>query len=471
MAGIPTSNILQPGAVSIVGGATQGLISTLQLLKPEVYNKYGQKYGTEDFTWWLSTFGGMEKTINREFEWWENRGKLMTAITTASGATSTAGSTITLTLSAGDHYNSGTETPLRVGETLRTAIGNVEFEILTIPVTTAYAFEFTARPKQAVTVTISSGDILLFGGDMDAGEASDSIEPLIHTDIKYTNTTTEMRDSWSATDLSEMTTVWYDSGVTGDEMAGGGQAGTSYFTYKGLVKTNTRFKNYVEAKLMRGDTVTNTGLNSTNSVGTQGFIPKILEDGETIGYTPGTLDIAKMHEITRVMDVNGCAMQNLWLQDIYQRQNFSDGIFKEFPAGAFVWGEKAASEEAAIAYGAKSLDIDGYRLEVKKYPLFNTEYSTGKTPTTDRFRNFGIISPLSGETRDAKDATKSYKNIQVMVQPPVGGGTVGNGIRVWQHGGASLNPTSGKMEDKVEMICYRGIRVCLANQFIVVQSA
>ena len=170
------------------------------------------------------------------------------------------------------------------------------------------------------------------------------------------------------------------------------------------------------------------------------------------------------------MDVNGCAKDNLWLQDIYQRQNFSDGIFKEFPAGAWVWGANEKSEEANINYGVQSIMIDGYRFGVKKYKQFNTETYTGKTPTADAFRNYGIICP-QGTARDSKDSTKVYKNITVMYQQPVKGGTVGNGIRVWQWGGGSLNPTDGTMRDHVEMITYRGLRVCAANQFIQVTAS
>jgi hypothetical protein len=302
---------------------------------------------------------------------------------------------------------------------------------------------------------------------VDVGEASTQREPLVHLDVKYDNDVTEIREPWSATDLAEMTEVYYSSGVSGSEPAGGAQAGTSYFTYKGLVKANTRFKNNIELKLMRGDEVTNTGLLSSTSVGTQGFIPKITADGETVNYTPGTLDIAKLHEITRIMDVNGCTKENLWLQDIFQRQDFSDGIFKEFPAGAWVWGKNENSEEAAINYGVQSMQIDGYLLKVKKYKEFNTEVTTGKTPTVDYFRNYGVICP-QGTVRDAKDAGKVYKNVQVMVQNPPKGGTIGNGIRVWQYGGGSQNPTDGTMRDQVAMITYRGLRVCAANQFIIV---
>ncbi len=476
MAGIPTSNILQPGAISLPQVNRQ-LISDLQLLTPQYYKQYIEKYGNEDFTWWLATYGGMEEVKNRNFFWWENRGKLQVGVQTAANVSSSAGATITLTLLSGDHFNSGTESPLRVGETVRVASTNVEGEILTVDTTTPFAFTFTVRPKISTQSLASAGsasylttDVLIFGGDMDAGEASNSINPLIHLDQKYDNNITEMRESWSATDLAEMTEVWYNSGVSGSDMAGGAQSGTSYFTYKGLVKSNQRFINNVEFKLMRGNIVNNTGLTTTTSVGSLGIIPKILADGETVGYTPGTLDIAKMHEITRIMDVNGSAKDNMWLQDIFQRQNFSDGLFKEYPAGAYVWGENLNSEEAAINYGVDMLKIDGYMFKVKKYKQFNTEMTTGLTPVNDFFRNFGMICP-QGETRDAKDVTQAYKNITVMYQQPPKGGTTGNGIRVWQWGGASQNPTSGLMTDNIETITYRGTRVVAANQFIIVQAS
>jgi len=401
----------------------------------------------------------------------------MVGVQSAGNVAAAAGATITLTLAAADHFNSGTESPLRVGETVRVASTNVEGQIIAINTTTPGAFTFNVRPKISTQALNSAGsgnylstDVLLFGGDMDAGEASDSINPLIHLDEKYENNITEMRESWSATDLAEMTEVFYNSGASGNEMAGGAQAGTSYFTYKGLVKSNQRFINNVEFKLMRGNIVNNSGLTTTSSVGSEGIIPKVLADGETIGYTPGTLDIAKLHEITRVMDVNGCANENVWLQDIFQRQNFSDGLFKEFPAGAYVWGSNEKSEQAAINYGVETLRIDGYMFKVKKYKQFNTEMTTGITPVNDYFRNFGMICP-QGETRDAKDVTKAYKNITVMYQQPPKGGTTGNGIRVWQWGGGSQNPSTGSMVDHVETITYRGTRVCAANQFIIVQAS
>jgi hypothetical protein len=118
----------------------------------------------------------------------------------------------------------------------------------------------------------------------------------------------------------------------------------------------------------------------------------------------------------------------------------------------------------------RSILIDGYLFKAKKTPTFNSEVVYGKTPTTDYFRNFGIIVP-QGESRDARDASKSYKNLQVMTMKPPKGGTTGNGIRVWQHGGGSVNATNGTMKDVISQITYAGTRVTASNQFIVVQQA
>ena len=476
--GIPTTNILQPGNISLSGGVTRQLVSDLQLLTPQYYKNYVEKYGSEDFTWWLATYAGMEEVKNRDFFWFENRGKLISGVKAAANAVAPVGGDTTLTLATDFHYNSGTQSPLRVGETVRVASTNVEGEILTVNTAVPGAFTFTVRPKISTQALASAGgggsflatDVLIFGGIMDAGEASGTNASMIQLDEKYTNTITEMRETFSATDLAEMTEVYYTGGFSGDVPAGGAQAGTSLFTLKGLVKSNIRFKDQVEMKLMRGNIVNNSGLTTSSSVGAEGIIPKVLADGETVGYTPGNLDIAKIHEITRIMDVNGSVSENLWLQDIYQNQNFSDGLFAAFPAGAWAWGSNEKSEEAAINYGCKSIAIDGYHFKVKKYRPFNTEYLTGVTPATDQFRNFGMICP-QGETRDSKDASKTYKNITVISQAPPKGGTIGNGIRVWQWGGASMNPTTGTMNDNVEMITYRSTRVAAANQFLIVQAA
>ena len=468
--GIPTSNILQPGAISQQSQNRQ-LMVDLQLLTPQYYKQYTEKYGNEDFTWWLAAHAGMEEVKNQNFFWFENRGKLMPAVSSKTTVAAGVGTPVSVHLGDEAYYNAGTETPLRVGETLRIASSNIEGKITEITDTTAYDFIFTVVPllagerfASAGSTDLLAGEVLLFAGDTDAGETSTQINPLIHLDQKYDNNITEIRDGWSNTDLAQMAETYYEYPVSADMAANGVTA----FTYKGMYKTLVRFKNNVEAKLMRGNLQTNHAYGMTNSQGAQGIIPKVVADGETVGYTPGNLDIQKLHEITRIMDVNGCAKQSAWLSDVFQKQDFSDGIFAAYPAGAFVYGQGEKSKEASVAYGFQEIYIDGYLLNVKKYSQFNTEVTTGLTPENDYFRNFGLIYPM-GETKDAR-TSQAYKNITIMYQEPPKGGTVGNGIRVWQYGGGSPNPTDGTMTNQIAMLTYRSTRVCAANQFIIVQA-
>jgi len=474
-AGILTSNIVQPGAITTSGGTTRAIISNLQLLTPQFYAKYGQKYGTELYDYffqWMATYDGMNIVKNQNFFWFESRGKNQLAVTNlAQVTTPAAGATVTVNIPNSQLYSSGTLSPLRVGETVYVASSNIGGEILTVPTPDSC----TIRPKKSTEAFVSAGstsllagEILIFGGLTDVGEASTQYTSQTHLDTKYDNNITEIREEYAATDLAEMTDVYYNSGVTGDVINNVGQAGTSYFTYKSMVKTDIRYLNSLESRLMRGDNITNTGLISSTSVGTQGFIPKVTTDGETVNYTPGTLDISKLHEITRIMKVNGCAKQNTWLMDLFQRQDFSDGIFKEYPAGAYVWGQGTNSEEAKVAYGCQSLLIDGILFNVKEYAPFNTEVQTGLSPNDDYFRNYGIISP-NGSVPDARDYT-IMKNISVMTQTPPKGGTTGNSIRTWAYGGGSINATDGTMKDSVSYISYRGLRVVCANQFVIVSA-
>lgn len=472
--GIPTSNILQPGVINPGSNGTPlSVISGLQLLTPQYWKKYVERYGSEAYDYffqWLATFGGMEKVNNQNFFWYESRGKNQIAVTNLTQVTSpAAGATVTVNIPASELYSSSTYSPLRVGETVYVASSNIEGEILTVPAVD----QCTIRPKDisqafvsAGSANLLAGEILIFGGLTDVGEASGSRDSQTHLDVRLDNNITVIREDHAATDFAEQAEVWYDSGVSGNTLNGVNQSGTSFFTYKSLVKTERRFLNSIESKMMRGDQVTNTGLLNSPTTGCEGFIPSIISRGEQVNYTPGTLDIAKLHQITRIMDVNGCAKDNVWLQDIYQRQDFSDGIFKEYPAGAYVWGSKENSEEAAVAYGTQQILIDGYMFKVKKYSPFNTEVTTGLTPATDYFRDFGIIAPM-GSVPDAKTYTP-IKNISVMYQDPQKGGTVGNAIRVWAYGGGSMNPTDGTLVDHITMVTYRAIRTAAANQFVLV---
>lgn len=483
MAGIDTSRIPSPNLVSLPA-ATYDFISTLQLLQPHFYKQFVHNFGEQNFTTWLSTFGGMELVEGRDWFHFEDQGKLMSAVTNKTAVAAPApGATVTIALATNDHYNNGTQSAIRVGETVRLASNGVEGKVLSVNKSTPGNHTATIRPLKAGVAFASAGgsgnllvnEIIKLGSNTEAGEASVNIDPQLPIDVRISNTTTEIRDDWKATDRSEMEKIWYDYQEDGGFMSAGIKRGKQgAYTYRGLVMANKRFLNNVDFKLLYGGKQDNTGLN-IGSVGTKGLVPEIVARGNAATYALGSLNLAKIHAITAQMDVNGNPSQNQWLMDIFQRQEIDDTLFAQYPAGAYVWGSDSASEEASVAYGFDSFKIDNYMLQLKKYAGFNTEVTHGKTPDVDQYRNFGIIMPQGtvntksnngGVTKQSK-----LKNVQVMYQEPIGGGTIANGVKIWQYGGAAEENLTPTMDHTVSMICYKGIRLAGAQQFFTVSGS
>lgn len=482
---IAVTNIGRPGAVSLPA-STYDLIANQQLLAPHFYQEFVKQFGEQDFTQWLKTFGGMEEVEGRDFFHFESQGKLMQSVEVATAVVAPAvGATVTIALVAADHYDSGTKSAMRVGETVRIASSGIEGKVLTVNKATPNGHFFTVRPLKAAQAFVSAGsanllagDVVKLAGNTEAGEASINIDPLISIDSRVSNTTTTIREDWTATDRSEMEKVFYNYVADGGFMSAGIKRGKQgAYTYKGLVDSDRRFRNNVALKLMFGGKQDNTGLNA-GDVGTKGLVPEIQARGNAVTYALGALNLAKLHAITAQMDVMGNPVQNQWLMDIQQRQDVDDTLFTQYPAGAYVWGNGSASEAASVAYGFNSFMIDNYMLQLKKYAGFNTEVIYGKAPATDQYRNFGIIMPVgevstkygNGGSQGGVN-TGRIKNVQVMYQQPMGGGTIANGVKVWEFGGnAEVNQT-GTLNHTVSMVTYQGIRAAGLSQFFTVSGS
>jgi len=461
-----TDNVKHPGGVSTAVG--RQLMSDLQIINPKVYPYFVDKYGSENYTAFLSTYAGMEEVKGQKFSHFESKGKNQFAVTVSTLITApAAGATVSLTITAGDVQ--GGVSPLRVGETVRVASSGIEGKVLTVPTATTA----TIRPLKSTQAFVSAGsanllanDVILLMGNTEAGERSTKIAAQVPLDEEIVNYVTQIREDWEASDLAEMEEVYYKFNTGGFGIA---QAGQSAFTYKGLVRANERFLSNIDFKLMKGDLQTNTGLNA-GTQGTQGLIPAARLRSGVVGYTPGSMALADIHTITRTMDVNGSPVQNHWLQDIYQRQEFNDELFTTYSAGGFVWGQGIRSEEASVAYGFQGLFIDGYMFQIKKHSSFNTEVVYGKSVAVagDELKNFGIIIP-QGRVRDAR-TSQTMNNLTVMYQQPRPGGTIANGIKVWEYGANSPQATTPVLEHGVSMVTYRGLRAAAINQFVLVEG-
>jgi hypothetical protein len=440
--------VLQPGNVQPTAGQVgRQFVSDLSILKPQYYDKFIEKYGSQNYTQLLEALGMKATVPSREFFHFESKGKLHSAVQLNGGALASvaAGAEVAVEIAAG-YVDSG-KSPLRIGEVVENAATGVQYKITALGDTVA---KCTIKPLIA---TIDANDdlgatstaFLLFRGITEAGEASSKFNSLTGLTEKKTFYTTEIREDFSITDRAKIEELYFEVN------------GQAYYTYKGLDEAVRRFMNNKEFKLMFGSAATNI----TGTVGTTGLIPQIKAGGQNYQWGgDSAFTIEDFHALARLADFNGGAQEYHFLMDSYLRTAVDDALFTKYQNGAIVWANAGGSQDVAVKYGFDSLKIDGTTFHLKKYLPFNAEAVYGVAPSTSLYKNSGILIPMK-EGRDAQTGDKlpSLRMVYNEVEP-------GKEVKVWETGALAKTPTSDKMELNVHHMAYCGIQVFAANQYI-----
>lgn len=438
---------LQPGSVQPTGGQVgRQFVSDLSILKPQYYDKFIEKYGSQNYTQLLEALGMKAVVPSREFFHFESKGKLHSAVQLNGGALASVAAGAAIDVEISSAFVDNGKSPLRVGEVVENAATGVQYKIMAV----ASATVCTIKPLLS---TIDANDdlgatstaFLLFRGITEAGEASTKTSTLTGLTEKKTFYTTEIREDYSITDRAKIEELYFSVD------------GQAYYTYKGLDEAVRRFMNNKEFKLMFGSAANNI----TGTVGATGLIPQIKAGGQNYQWgTDSSFTIADFHALARLADFNGGAQEYHFLMDSYLRTAVDDSLFSTYGNGAILWANAGGSQEVAVKYGFDSLKIDGTTFHLKKYLPFNAEAVYGVAPTTSLYKNSGILIPMK-EGRDAQTGDKipSLRIVSNEVE-------AGKEVKVWETGALAKVPTSDKMELNVHHMAYCGLQVFAANQYI-----
>ena len=453
--------VLQPGVVSLPVGNRQ-FLSDLQMLDRHFSKEFVEKFGNQNYHTVLNLLGKKVKINGRDFYHHESRGKIQPKVSVNAQITApAAGADVTVTLQAGDHFNGGTQSPIRVGEVVRISTSGIEGKIVSMSKAVNNAHTATIRPLQSGQAFVSAGSANLLAGELlmlmgvtEAGERSSAPDPQFNLTEKVSNTTTEVRDVMRLTDRNMIERLEFEYN------------GQQYFKYKGMKDTQLRFLNDVEFKLMFGDIANNLGAVG-GSVGTQGVIPRVRQGGTTITYTPGSLGIPDIQTLTRTALFNGGPTEYHGLTDIYLRQEFNNELFSQYGAGAINYGSVGGSEEMMVSYGFKGMYMDGFSIFLKTYSPFSPEAVVGAVPATGtpEFRNFGLF--LAQGSMTDPQSKQTLPNIRVEYN------AVENEpeIKSWESGAYASVPNGEVAELAVHWICYPGIELMGTAQNIILESA
>jgi len=444
--------VLQPGnVITSTGQVNRTFVSDLSILKPQYYDKFIEKYGSQNYTQLIEALGMKATVPSREFFHFETRGKLHSAVQLSGGSLASVAAGVAIDVVINSAQVSNGRSPLRVGEVVENAATGVQYKITAVASATAC----TIKP---LDITVDANDDLgatstawlLFRGITEAGEASTAFKSMTGLTEKKTFYTTEIREDFSITDRAKIEELYFEVN------------GQAYYTYKGLDEAVRRFMNNKEFKLMFGKPASNI----SDSVGTTGLVPQIEAGGQTYQWNASAsgFTIDDFHALARLADFNGGSSEYHFLMDSYLRTVVDDALFNKYTNGAIQWASVGGSNEVAIKYGFDSLKIDGTTFHLKKYLPFNAEAVYGVAPGTEYYKNSGILIPVK-EGRDAQTGDKipSLRVVYNEVEP-------GKEVKVWETGALAKTPTSDKMELNVHHMSYCGIQLFAANQYISVKS-
>lgn len=444
--------VLQPGNVQPTGGqVARQFVSDLSILKPQYYDKFIEKYGSQNYTQLLEALGMKATVPSREFFHFETKGKLHSAVQLDGGALANVAAGAPVDVAISSSFVDSGRSPLRVGEVVENAATGVQYKITAVASATAC----TIRPLDSAIdantdLGANSTAHLLFRGLTEAGEASTKFNSLTGLTERKTFYTTEIREDFSITDRAKIEELYFEVN------------GQAYYTYKGLDEAVRRFMNNKEFKLMFGKPTNNI----SGTVGTTGLVPQIEAGGQTYQWNASSsgFTIDDFHALARLADFNGGSSEYHFLMDSYLRTVVDDALFNKYTNGAIQWAAVGGSNEVAIKYGFDSLKIDGTTFHLKKYLPFNAEAVYGVAPSTEYYKNSGILIPVK-DGRDAQTGDKipSLRIVYNEVE-------AGKEIKVWETGALAKVPTSDKMELNVHHMAYCGIQVFAANQYISVKS-
>lgn len=430
-------------------------LSALQIQDRSFLPDLLEIYGPESYLYLMELLGKKTKVENESFYHYQNKGKRFIAVQVAShtGGLS-AGVTAVCTIAAASHQNSGTESPLRIGEVVEISANGIMGKITAIDKSTPSAHTATITPLRSTeTFAPANNDYLLFKGLQDVGEASDAFEGQQRGSSKITNTVTQIREDYKITDKAAMETIEWSF------------QGQKYYRYKGTKDAEIYFLNSVEDKMVFGVDVTTAALTAAGTSGSKGLITQITSGGSDLGYTAGSMAVTDFQSITRQLTFNGAGSEVHHLCDIYQFQEIQNFLFGKFTNGAVLWDSVGGSSEAAAKYGFKSLEIDGFNFHWKKYAPFSPEWKYGVAPASaSNYKNYGLVIPVGG-MRDPESGS-IVPTFEVCYTDIPNAGE----INAYEYGGLAKTNKTGKQELRNVFITHKGLRLRAANQCVIMNG-
>lgn len=400
----------------------------------------------------------IKMTPRHQYYFYEEGDWFNASITISAKANS--GSDILITLTTGDHYDSGARSYPTVGQLVVFENETVGY-IKSINRTTPNAHVLTVSPynaAQAVQTAAVVGQSLCCYGNIQP-EKSLQTEMRIPNISKITNFIHTTRERYSVTDWAEQNEVEFE------------YDGQKYLYVKGIAETADRFAMQEELNLLL--TPANDGTlvdaSSNQLLGATGLIPQITTNGQSFEYD-GDFTMGDFDDLVLTIDDNygddeymvgqgrnlSLSMKN-WLVDFSKFQN--TGVsFNYFDGG----------KQQALSFDFVTMALGGVTFHMGVWNILSHAGSLGAGNMP--YRHMGIFIPC-GNTKDPQ-SQNMVPYLSLHYSPPKGAPhTIQGDIKVYETGGdAKSNPTSDEQIRDIHMISYKSLAVRNREKFIIARK-
>lgn len=405
--------------------------------------------------------GKMEpiKKVKRHSYYFYEEGDWFNAACTIAAA-SNSSSNVLVTLSTGDHYDTGTHSYPVVGQLCVFENETVGY-VYSINRATPNAHVVTIAPQnaaQAVQTAAVVGQSVVFYGNVQA-EKSTSTEMRIPNISKITNYIHTTREKYEVTDFAAQNEVEFE------------YDGQKYLYVKGIQETTDRFAMEEELNLILTPANDGTLQDASANVlaNATGLIPQVTTNGQSFEYD-GDFTMADFDDLVLTIDDNygdteymvgqgrnlALSMKN-WLVDFSKFQN--DGIsFDYFDGG----------KQQALSFDFVTMAIGGITFHLTTWSILSHAGSLGAGNMP--YRYMGIFIPC-GNTKDP-ESQSMVPYLQLNYAPPQGADhEVQGDIKVWETGAnAKRGATDDESTRKIHFLSMKSLAVRNREKFIIARK-
>jgi len=478
---IPSGMLIKPSAVQVA--TNENYVSALtatsgQFRQRDVSEKLVKRYGEQGITGLLELMGSKAPCSNTSFEHYEETYRHHSITAQFSSASANNATEVTLTLQSssynenfigGDDYSA-----VRPGDILRDKDGDMWYVIssqMPSASTRTVKVHSIDGANQAKTGTGDDYEFAIIGNaHPEGGIQPDGLSPLVH---EYSNKCMILKESFEVTG-SEATNIVYVK-VDNEKM------GSGYVWYlKGESDTYKRFMDYSEIMMMLGEDITNATLEGVNTTfesgtaqsnsglrGTQGLLPWIETDGQSMDLGSASITMADFDAIIKSLDKYRGAKEYAMYSGINLSLDIDDLLASQgaYAAGGANYGAFQNSKDMALNLGFNSFTRGGYTFHKKTYDLFNHPRLLGATGFN--YNGYGVCIPMDMQ-KDAKSGD-SIPSLRIRYKAANG---YSRDMEHWLTGSAVLaNKTNTKDVLQSHYRCERGFEGFAANRYMLIKKS